>query len=156
MADWHPECYQRATAYVTDRRGRLLVFEHVDVPTAGTQVPAGGILPGETPAEAVARELAEESGIESASLVRKLGETWCMAEPGQVPVGLEQQVQHAFHLDLHDPAPPEAWAWEERSGGEEIEHRFAFRWVSLDDAATLLWPVQAMWINAVRQSLANR
>ena len=42
MAAWHPDCYQRATAFVTDPAGRLLVFEHLDV-DAGTQVPGGGI-----------------------------------------------------------------------------------------------------------------
>ena len=30
MSDWHPDCYQRATAYVTDPNGRLLVFDHLD------------------------------------------------------------------------------------------------------------------------------
>ena len=47
MAGWHPDCYQRAVAYVTDPAGRLLVFEHLDV-EAGTQVPGGGIHDGET------------------------------------------------------------------------------------------------------------
>ena len=45
MASWHPRCYQRAVAYVTDPSGRLLVFDHVDV-DAGTQVPGGGIHEG--------------------------------------------------------------------------------------------------------------
>ena len=40
ISSWHPDCYQRAVAYLTDPAGRLLVFDHVDV-DAGTQVPAG-------------------------------------------------------------------------------------------------------------------
>ena len=75
VAGWHPPC-QRATGYVTDPHGRLLVFDHLDVPAPGSQVPAGGIHDGGTAEEAVVRELAEESGLESASMIRKLGETW--------------------------------------------------------------------------------
>lgn len=43
--------------------GRLLVFEHADVPAAGTQVPAGGIEAGESVAAAAMREVAEETGV---------------------------------------------------------------------------------------------
>lgn len=156
VTDWHPPCYQRATAYVTDPCGRLLVFDQVDIPASGTQVPAGGIHDGETTEEAVVRELAEEAGLESASIVRKLGEAWYMAELGNVPAGLEEQIQHAFHLCLEEPPAFEVWEWEEKSGGDVVEHRFAFRWVSLEEASALLWPAQAMWINAVRLSLVNR
>jgi len=153
MWNWHSVCYQRAVAYVTDPLGRLLVFEHVDV-DAGTQVPAGGTHEGEPAEDAVLRELAEESGVESAVLVRKLGEAWNMSEPGNVPPGLEEQIHHAFHLRLHE-TPRERWEWDERSGGEVVEHRFALRWVSLGEAETLLWPAQAMWTNAVRMSLLH-
>jgi 8-oxo-dGTP pyrophosphatase MutT (NUDIX family) len=156
VADWHPPCYQRATAYVTDPYGRLLVFDHIDNPASGTQVPAGGIHDGETAEDAVVRELAEESGIRAASIIRKLGETWYMAELGNVPIGLEEQIQHAFHLSLKEPPADEVWEWEEKSGGDTVQHRFAFRWVSLDEATALLWPVQAMWVTAVRLSLVNR
>lgn len=154
MADWHPECYQRAVAYVTDPSGRLLVFDHVGV-DAGTQVPAGGIHEGESAELAVRREIVEESGIEEAILVRKLGESWNRSEPGRVPADLEEQILHVFHLRLDQPSPQEEWTWEERSGGETVEFRFALRWVSLDEAEKLLWPPQAMWIPAVRLSLAH-
>lgn len=154
MACWHPDCYQRAIAYVTDPSGRLLVFDHLDV-DAGTQVPGGGIHVGESAEEAVLRELAEETGLDSAVLVRKLGEAWHRAEAGNVPAGLEEQIQHVFHLELLDAPHLEHWEWEERSGGDAIEHCFAFRWISLDQAEAALWPHQAMWINAVRLSLRH-
>jgi 8-oxo-dGTP pyrophosphatase MutT (NUDIX family) len=154
FASWHPDCYQRAMAYVTDPRGRLLVFDHVGV-DAGTQVPAGGIHDGESPDEAVRRELLEEAGLDDATVVRKLGEAWNRSEPGLVPPGLEEQVLHAFHLRLTRPSPQQAWIWEERSGGEAVEHRFALHWVSLQQAAELLWPAQAMWIPALRTSLRH-
>jgi 8-oxo-dGTP pyrophosphatase MutT (NUDIX family) len=155
VSDWHPKCYQRATAYVTDATGRLLVFDHVDAPAAGTQVPAGGIQPGEEPEVAVARELFEESGVRDAMVVRKLGETWYQATPGHVPEGIEEQVQHAFHLRLDRTATPERWLWDEMSGGDVVLHRFELRWVPLDAAAAILWPIQAMWLEPLRLSLAQ-
>lgn len=39
----------KAFAYIT-RADQLLVFEHVDVPRAGVQVPAGTVKAGEPPA----------------------------------------------------------------------------------------------------------
>ncbi|MGY6501782.1 MAG: NUDIX domain-containing protein [Acidimicrobiales bacterium] len=153
MHPWPPPCYQRAVAFVTDPDGRLLVFDHIDVPSAGTQVPAGGIHDGEAPEVAVVRELVEESGIDDARLVRKLGEVWRVAEAGNVPAGLEEQVGHAFHLVLDDLAGREAWEWDECDGGDVAKHRFALRWAPLDDAADQLWPTQAMWLHSLRCSL---
>ena len=153
MSNWHPACYQRAVAYLTDPLGRLLVFDHVDV-DAGTQVPAGGIHDGEQAEDAALRELTEESGIDSVVLVRKLGEAWNISTPGNVPPGLEEEIHHVFHLRLRD-TPPERWEWDERSGGDAVEHRFAFRWLSLEEAGNVLWPHQAMWTNAVRMSLLH-
>ncbi|MGY1752850.1 NUDIX domain-containing protein [Blastococcus sp. SYSU D01042] len=151
-ADWHPDCYQRAAAFLTDPRGRLLVFDHVDV-DAGTQVPAGGIHAAESAQLAALRELEEESGLRSAVVVRKLGESWARVRPGLVPAGLEERVQHAVHLALPHAPDRERWEWAERSGGDVVEHRFALRWLALDEAAQELVPDQAMWIEVLRQSL---
>ncbi|MFG2923052.1 NUDIX domain-containing protein [Streptomyces sp. NPDC048305] len=41
----------------------LLVFDHRDHPEAGTQVPAGGVDPGELLTHAVQREVREETGV---------------------------------------------------------------------------------------------
>ncbi|WP_264035865.1 NUDIX domain-containing protein [Mycolicibacterium hodleri] len=57
---------QRVAAYVIRQRGRrseLLVFEQAGTPEAGTQIPAGGIVAGETAEGAVVREIAEEAGL---------------------------------------------------------------------------------------------
>jgi 8-oxo-dGTP pyrophosphatase MutT (NUDIX family) len=154
MQPWPPPCYQRAAAFVTDPAGRLLILDHLDVPTAGTQVPAGGIHEGEQPEDAVLRELAEESGIVDARLVRKLGEAWRVAEAGNVPPGLEEQVTHAFHLVVdHLEGRPDSWEWDECDGGAVVKHRFVLRWTTLDQAASDLWPTQAMWIASLRCSV---
>ena len=60
-----------------------------------------------------------------------------------------------FHLRSDQPFPDEEWESEEKSGGEIVEHRFAFRWASLEEAATILWPHQAMSIEAVRTFTAS-
>lgn len=154
MAPWHPDCYQRAAAFLTDPRERLLVFDHVDV-DAGTQVPAGGIDAAESAEEAALRELEEESGLRSAAVVRKLGESWSRVRPGLVPAGLEERVQHAVHLALPHAPDRERWEWAERSGSDAVEHRFALRWLTLDEAARELVPDQAMWIEVLRQSFRH-
>ncbi|MEG2914562.1 MAG: NUDIX domain-containing protein, partial [Pseudomonas sp.] len=48
----------------------ILLFRH---PTAGVQMVKGTIEPGETPAQTALRELSEESGIGTASLVSDMG-----------------------------------------------------------------------------------
>ncbi|AXB41550.1 DNA mismatch repair protein MutT [Amycolatopsis albispora] len=64
----------RVAAYVIRRRPRpeLLIFEHVDFPEAGPQVPAGGVEANEGLPEAVVREVAEETGLTGVTLVRAL------------------------------------------------------------------------------------
>ncbi len=63
--------YRRVVAYVV-RDGELLVFDHRDVPEAGTQVPAGTVEASEEPAVTVVREVYEETGVR-ALVVRELG-----------------------------------------------------------------------------------
>ena len=72
------DCYQRATALLTNPNRELLVFDHVGHPRPG----------GEDPEPATFREMQEESGISTPRVVRKLGEAWQMALVGQVPRGI--------------------------------------------------------------------
>ncbi|MFE9579610.1 NUDIX domain-containing protein [Nocardia sp. NPDC006044] len=55
----------RVAAYVIrDRDGpQLLVFDHVGMPEAGTQIPAGGVGADESLEHAVLREITEETGL---------------------------------------------------------------------------------------------
>jgi 8-oxo-dGTP pyrophosphatase MutT (NUDIX family) len=67
----------RVAVYVLDlttasQQSRVLCFDHVNFPEAGTQIPAGGIADGETVEAAAAREVLEETGIRI-SQTRALG-----------------------------------------------------------------------------------
>jgi 8-oxo-dGTP pyrophosphatase MutT (NUDIX family) len=65
----------KVTGFVTRARAgaiELLVFEH---PSAGVQLPAGTVEPGEAPAAAVLREVAEETGVTSCTVVEHLTTT---------------------------------------------------------------------------------
>jgi 8-oxo-dGTP pyrophosphatase MutT (NUDIX family) len=58
----------RVAVYVLDRsaadgQARVLCFDHVELPQAGTQIPAGGVADGETVEAAAAREVWEETGV---------------------------------------------------------------------------------------------
>ncbi|MEU0955390.1 NUDIX domain-containing protein [Streptomyces niveus] len=61
-------------AYVIRNRAvpEVLVFDHIGMPEAGTQVPAGGVKSGEELDEAVLREVAEETGLLTATVVRRI------------------------------------------------------------------------------------
>jgi 8-oxo-dGTP pyrophosphatase MutT (NUDIX family) len=68
--------FHKVTAFVTrvPRAGsapELLVFRH---PRAGVQLPAGSVEPGEAIDAAALREVVEETALEGAALVGKLGE----------------------------------------------------------------------------------
>jgi len=71
----------KVTAFVTRRREdivELLVFQH---PTAGLQLPAGTIDDGETPLQAVVREVFEETGLTSLGSVTSIGLMSAMGGP---------------------------------------------------------------------------
>lgn len=59
----------------------VAVFDHVDAPAAGTQVPAGTLEEGESLEAACLREVAEESGVTSARVLRFVGRTITRTEP---------------------------------------------------------------------------
>lgn len=117
----------RVAAYVIRRHPfpALLVFDHLDFPEAGTQVPAGGIAPGEDPERAVLREVAEETELTGARVVRRI------AVDGRAHPGTGQPRLTTFLL--LDAPPDGPSAWEHRAGGDggDAGMRFACRFAPL-------------------------
>jgi putative (di)nucleoside polyphosphate hydrolase len=62
-------------ALLFNRDGKVLVGRRADAPGEAWQLPQGGIRDGETPGEAVKRELAEEVGTDRAEIVAE-GRHW--------------------------------------------------------------------------------
>lgn len=110
---------KKAVGYVV-HQGKLLVFTHDDFPMeiTGVQVPAGSIVEGESPTDAVVREVGEETGL-IARIVRSLGvETYDMW-----PAKPEVHERHFFQLELVDSEVPERWGCGEKDasdGGQPV------------------------------------
>ncbi|MGK5555704.1 NUDIX hydrolase [Actinomadura kijaniata] len=117
----------RVAAYVIRCRAvpELLVFDHVGLPRAGTQVPAGGVRPGEELERAVLREVAEETGLLTASVVRLIA-----VEDKPHPDTRQPRRTTFFHLRV--PATTEdAWRHTVRGGGGDAGLVFACRFLPL-------------------------
>jgi len=120
--------------YITFQH-QLLVFEHVDFPQAGIQVPGGTVEFGEKPHEAAIREANEESGLENLRLVRSLGSL----DRDMREFGLaEIHERYYFHL-VCDEIPPQTWIGFEQtpSDGSQGPIKFKFYWVLLQAVPAL-------------------
>jgi len=125
-ARWKGESPTKACAVVVregDRGTEVLVFMH---PSKGIQFVKGTIESGESSAEAALRELAEESGIISAHVVRSLG-TWFS--------DLNNHIWEIFIVHAHDRLP-DSWQHITNDGKN---HVFDYRWHTLSDAPTSEW-----------------
>jgi 8-oxo-dGTP pyrophosphatase MutT (NUDIX family) len=136
---------RKAVVYITRLDGpaatpQLLVFDHVDHPAAGTQVPAGTVDDGEAVAAAALREAYEETGLEGIRLVAALG----IEDVDLRPYGVEATARrHFFHavvdagdgvdaVDAVDGARRERWRHVEAhrsDGGPPVA--FELYWVPL-------------------------
>ncbi|MBO2458228.1 NUDIX hydrolase [Actinomadura violacea] len=117
----------RVAAYVIRQSAvpELLVFDHVGMPQAGTQIPAGGVRPGEQLEQAVLREVAEETGLLTASVVRHIA-----AEDKPHPDTHQPRRTTYFHL--HAPATTaDAWHHTVHGDGDDTGLTFACRFLPL-------------------------
>lgn len=109
----------------------LLVFRP---PVAGIQIPKGSVEPGESPFDAALRELAEESGIAAARVLRKIGYHEISVGAGAAETGaLELQAWHTFLIaadaEIRD-------TWSHRVSGSEVEEGLVFDyfWLPIPEA----------------------
>ena len=105
----------RATAGVIEQDGRILVGLRMKNDSYGGywEFPGGKIEPGESTAECLARELAEELGIEA-----EVGELICEIQPTET-----------FHLTVHLARIT--------SGEPRLIEHDELRWVLLDELSSL-------------------
>jgi ADP-ribose pyrophosphatase YjhB (NUDIX family) len=103
-------------------RVELLEFDHLDMPEAGTQVPAGGTQPGEGVEDAALREVLEESGLMQVSVVRRLG----VSQRPHVQTGAPQHT--TFVLMRYDgPRDSCGQSWVREVGGGDEDAGLRFR-----------------------------
>jgi 8-oxo-dGTP pyrophosphatase MutT (NUDIX family) len=119
---------------------QLLVFDHHQMPEAGTQVPAGTVEAGEAIETALWREIEEEAGLlpTQLSLVRKL------AEHERLEWGT---LRHVFHLkaevELRD-----TWTQMVQGSGEDEGLVFDYYWLELKPELTLAGD-QHRWLRLI-------
>ncbi len=124
---------QRVLAYVTRERAghkELLVFDQPHVPTAGTQVPAGRVEPGETLEEALRRELHEEAGLERVRIARELPVLggW---------VARSRYENHAFEVRIEGSEPADTFEHVVHGDGDDAGFVFLYRWVAIESTLEL-------------------
>ena len=126
---------RKVYAYITTPEGQLLVFDHLDFPDAGVQVPGGTVEPEETEDAAVMREAEEETGLPALRLVQKLGvERRNMAEFGLT--GIHER--HYYHLTLPHKERSEWIGYEETpSDGSPSPIALRFYWIEIGEAGIL-------------------
>ncbi|WP_247000836.1 NUDIX hydrolase [Halosolutus gelatinilyticus] len=118
----------KVCAYVTrlsgaDRGPELLVFESPE--HGGLQVPKGTIEPGETPREALRREVEEEAGIPTLDAVRHLTtDVWTRRRSPP-----RRYRRHFFHANVEEDR--DAWTHEVTGSGSETGLEFEFYWLEL-------------------------
>jgi 8-oxo-dGTP pyrophosphatase MutT (NUDIX family) len=120
---------QKCVMYIT-HGNRLLVFDHHDFPSIGTQVPAGTLRDGEAPDVAALREAQEETGILNLRVDSKLGERVI-----DLTMYGKSEIQRRFfyHLVAEDETVEEKWSHDELdpSEGGPGPIRFDLYWVVL-------------------------
>jgi len=117
---------RRVVAYITreGENGReLLVFEHLQYPEIGIQVPAGRLDPGEELEPALLREIAEESGLENVRVLRALEDFEEHYE--------SRYENHGFHL-VADEDLPDEWDHVVYGDGDDAGLTFRYRWVPIE------------------------
>ena len=124
----------KACACLVDARGRLLVFDHPG--DRSRQLPKGTVEPGESPEDAVRRELLEESGIRFDGPLHPLGtlERHCPAGGVEGTRVAHEQLWHLFLMRTANSGLelPEAFEHIAVGSPEEEGLVFSFRWLDAD------------------------
>jgi len=143
----------KACACLVDGRGRLLVFVHPE--DGGMQLPKGTVEGGESPEDAVRRELLEESGIAYDGPLEPLGTLDRECEAGvEGNVHRHPQLWHLF-LMRADGVLPERFEHVASGSPEEDGLVFSFNWLALDAPLDGFAEPYRRAIGMVRTALAS-
>ena len=140
---------EKACACVV-RREHLLLFEH---PTAGVQIPKGGIERGEQPIDAAVRELREESGLSLAAKPSYVSTLEFERPPKRRFHGGQVTWQRwmLFRFDT-DEALPERWSHAATGGPDEDGLIFKFFWHPLDQSPAARYSgIDARYVTAIEE-----
>jgi len=139
-------------AYIT-HANKLLVFEHVDFPEAGVQVPGGTMDAGETPEMAVRREVFEETGLQGLVLKKYLGEDEYRDSSVHPSVSISR---HFFHI-FSTQDVPDTWQHYEHhpSDGSPAPILFEFYWLPFTEADGILDTYFTAKLNQLDESMAG-
>lgn len=124
---------QKAIAYIfRNNKTEILVFDHRDIPEAGTQVVGGTIEANEDFKEALAREIFEESGlIIHPSMMIKIGESTYHRQD-------TPELNHRHYFSIETEGLPETWQHTVESSGLDNGMVFEFFWLPLKEAKDIL------------------
>ncbi|HEY9662821.1 MAG TPA: NUDIX domain-containing protein [Allocoleopsis sp.] len=102
---------------------QLLMFKHPDCPEAPIQIPGGGVEPQELLEGALHREILEESGLRSLTIIRKLGVAEiCWRLPRKLV-----SYRHCFLLQAPQNTP-DAWDHIVQGDGIDAGMGFSYFW----------------------------
>lgn len=123
----------KVIAYIFRKnRSEILVFDHRDVPEAGTQVVGGTVEAGEDFKLALQREIKEESGLSiDPSEMTKIGESTYHRQ--DMP-----ELNHRHYFEIQRSDFPETWEHTVDSSGMDNGMVFEFYWLPLDEARDVL------------------
>jgi ADP-ribose pyrophosphatase YjhB (NUDIX family) len=114
---------RKACAYITRNGSEMLVFRGPD--HDGFQIPKGTVEAGETPREAVSREVIEESGLATfEGLDHLVTDVWTRRESPP-----KRYVRHFYHASAHEPR--DSWTHTVTGTGAERGSTFEFSWLNL-------------------------
>lgn len=124
---------EKVMAYIV-RRGaavtEILVFDHVDMPEAGVQLPAGTIDNGEIPRMAAIREVHEETGLSDFSSIIFLGSHFYYYWPPKTLLK-----RYCFLFVSEDKR--DEWVHVVQGAGEDAQMRFRIYWLPINHSLRL-------------------
>lgn len=119
---------KKVCAYITRNGPELLVFEGPG--HDGLQIPKGTVEPGETPDEAISREVIEESGLATFEALQHLvTDVWQRRDSPP-----KRYVRSFYHVPVHEPR--DTWTHTVTGTGEEHGAEFEYSWLDLPTNAT--------------------